>query len=325
MDENELISVIVPVYNVEKYIKKCINSIITQSYNNIEIILVDDGSTDSSGKICDLYKKLDNRIIVVHKINGGLSSARNEGLNIAKGKLISFVDSDDYIEKDFLKELKDNMRKYNSDISICNINYIKDGKKIIKNKYLIDDFYVSGKDKFNTIFNEYDSISVYAWNKLYKIELFNNVRFPYGKIYEYSYILCNLLDESNIVSYTSKTLYNYVYREESIGNRFGINHFNKIDSNNRKIEFFRKKGYDDLLVKEKNNKINNIIINLSKMKKNKIKDKEVFNKYYKELLDTNKEVKWKDANKKAKLFKIFRRPYISVLAIMYRVKDLIKK
>ena len=93
--ENDLVSIVVPIYNVEKYLKKCIDSIINQTYKNIEIILVDDGSTDNCGKICDEYTKTDNRIVVIHKKNGGLSDARNAGLDIAKGKYIAFVDSDD--------------------------------------------------------------------------------------------------------------------------------------------------------------------------------------------------------------------------------------
>lgn len=103
---NELVSIVVPIYNVEKYIDRCLETIVKQTYQNLEIILVDDGSTDLSGEKCDLWKKKDNRIIVIHKENGGLSSARNAGINIANGKYISFVDSDDFLELTMIEELR---------------------------------------------------------------------------------------------------------------------------------------------------------------------------------------------------------------------------
>ncbi len=119
-----LISIIVPVYKVEMYIKKCINSIINQTYKNIEIILVDDGSPDNCGKICDDYSKTDKRIIVVHKDNGGLSDARNRGLIAASGQFITFVDSDDYIELNYIETHYNNLINNNADISIAGHNVI---------------------------------------------------------------------------------------------------------------------------------------------------------------------------------------------------------
>ena len=114
----ELISVVVPVYNVEKYIDKCINSIINQTYKNLEIILVDDGSPDNCGNICDEYAKKDNRIIVIHKENGGLSDARNTGIEVSKGKYITFIDSDDYISDNYVSFLYNLIIEYKADISI---------------------------------------------------------------------------------------------------------------------------------------------------------------------------------------------------------------
>ena len=326
MMNNELISVIVPIYNVDKYLEKCINSIINQTYNNLEIILIDDGSTDNSGKICDKYKNMDNRIIVIHCDNKGLSCARNKGLDIAKGDLFSFVDSDDYIEPNMIEELKNNMDEFNSDISICNINYLKNQKrKILYKDVFRKDFISKEKEKFKNIQNDFSSLTVYAWNKLYKKELFNNIRYPEGKIYEDSYVLCDILDKANIVSYTLKPLYNYVYRSESIVNNFSIKHFDKIDSFNKKIEFLTKKGYDDLISEEKNRKMNCLIINLSKMKRYGIKNKEAWDKYYKELVNINKEVKWKGSTKYNKFYKVFRKPSISILAFALKVRDKVKR
>lgn len=113
------ISIIVPIYNVEKYIEKCIQSILNQTFSDFELILVNDGSTDSCGEICDKYKKLDDRIIVIHKVNGGLSSARNAGIDIARGEYIGFIDSDDYIHEKMYEILYNNAITYNSDIVIC--------------------------------------------------------------------------------------------------------------------------------------------------------------------------------------------------------------
>ena len=321
-----LISVIVPIYNVEKYLDKCILSIINQTYKNLEIILVNDGSNDNCGNICDYYKKIDNRIVVNHKMNEGISSARNVGIDQAKGKLICFVDSDDYLESNYIEELKKNMNKYDSDISVCNYYYIKKKKKKIKCKVPNDiSFVLTDKKIYDCMHNKYEGLCVYAWNKLYKKEVFNNLRYPKNQIYEDSYILCEILDKVNKVSYTLKPLYNHVYRNDSIINTFKINHFNKIDALNKRIDFLYQKKYYDLVLKEKNYKMYSIIINLSKMKRYKIRDKEIYNKYYKELVETNNEVKWKDATRINKFYKVFRKPSISMLAFGLRIKDLIKK
>ena len=118
---NETISIIIPVYNVEKYLNKCLNSVIEQTYKNIEVILIDDGSTDNSGKICDEYAKNDIRIKIIHQQNGGVSTARNNGLEHATGKYITFVDSDDYIEKEMIETMAKKIMKKNADIVICGV------------------------------------------------------------------------------------------------------------------------------------------------------------------------------------------------------------
>ena len=117
--EEELISVILPIYNVEKYLEKCLKSVINQTYKNLEIILVDDGSKDNSPQICDEYAVKDKRIVVIHKSNGGLSDARNAGIEIAKGKYIALIDSDDYVEKDYVQFLYQLIKENNAEMSIC--------------------------------------------------------------------------------------------------------------------------------------------------------------------------------------------------------------
>ena len=129
----DLITIVVPVYKVEKYIDRCVTSILNQTYKNLQIILVDDGSPDNCGKICDEYAKKDNRIEVIHKENGGLSDARNAGINIAKGKYIAFVDSDDYVSNDYIEYMYKILKKENAKISICELQIVWKNTKIEEN------------------------------------------------------------------------------------------------------------------------------------------------------------------------------------------------
>ena len=131
--EKPLISIIIPVYKVEKYLEKCIKSVLDQTYKNLQIILVDDGSPDNCGNICDNYAKIDNRIEVIHKENGGLSDARNVGLKKARGKYIGFVDSDDYVSNEMFENMYNTLVNNNADVSICNFYTVIDNKNIIKN------------------------------------------------------------------------------------------------------------------------------------------------------------------------------------------------
>ena len=138
MEYLDEISVIIPIYNVEKYLEKCIDSVLAQTYRNIEIILVDDGSTDKCADICDSYLKKDSRVKVIHKVNGGLSSARNAGLDIAEGDFISFVDSDDFIEKEMLEKLYEALMEADADMAVCNFRWIDtNGARIAKQSKIV--------------------------------------------------------------------------------------------------------------------------------------------------------------------------------------------
>ncbi len=214
--EKALISVIIPVYKVEKYLEKCIQSVINQTYENLQIILVDDGSPDNCGKICDEYAKKDHRIEVIHKSNGGLSDARNKGLEIAKGEYIGFVDSDDYIEADMYEVLYNLLKQYNADVSICNFYTVSQGKISIKNAD-------NGINEYNRIeiLKEIlldKNIQSYAWNKLYKKELFDEIKYPIGKKYEDIGTTFFLLEKCNKVVVTGKSEYYYINRQDSIVN-----------------------------------------------------------------------------------------------------------
>ena len=214
--EKALISIIIPVYKVEKYLEKCIQSVINQTYENLQIILVDDGSPDNCGKICDEYAKKDHRIEVIHKSNGGLSDARNKGLEIAKGEYIGFVDSDDYIEADMYEVLYNLLKQYNADVSICNFYTVSQGKISIKNAD-------NGINEYNRIeiLKEVlldNNIQSYAWNKLYKKELFDEIKYPIGKKYEDIGTTFYLLEKCNKVVVTGKSEYYYINRQDSIVN-----------------------------------------------------------------------------------------------------------
>ena len=182
--QDELISVIVPVYNVEKYLDKCIKSIINQDYINLEIWLIDDGSTDSSGEICNKYAEKDHRITVIHKENGGLSDARNVALDQMQGKYVLFIDSDDYIEKKYISYLHMLLKDYQCDISVCNFKYVNEkGKMINKPKDTGEIIQYSRKEAIEKILQGKE-INTSASMKLYRSELFKNIRYPKGRLYE---------------------------------------------------------------------------------------------------------------------------------------------
>lgn len=221
--ENPIISIIVPIYNVEEYLPKCIDSILNQTYKELEVILVDDGSPDSCGKICDRYAKKDERVKVIHQKNGGLSAARNSGLDCANGEYIGFVDSDDYIEPEMYEKLLEAIIKNKCAMSICNVNYVfEDGKIIPKNLKAKDEVFEFA-DAIREM-NTYEKFDMGVWSKLFKKELFESIRFPVGKLSEDFYIMYRIFDRAQKVSYISETLYNYLQRTSSLTRNKKINH-----------------------------------------------------------------------------------------------------
>lgn len=211
------ISVIVPIYNVEKYLSRCIDSIISQSYNNLQIILVDDGSPDDCGRICDIYAAQDARIQVIHKKNGGLSDARNAGLELANGEWISFVDSDDWIEPDMYSRLLQNAEKYGAQISVGGVNdeVIQNGViKILKSTFDgVEEIECQGPVE---AMRRHLLGSWAAWDKIYRREIFTGIRFPVGEINEDEPIMLELLSRCTRIVYTNKVYYHYIQRAESI-------------------------------------------------------------------------------------------------------------
>lgn len=215
----DLLSIIVPVYNVEEYLKRCLDSVINQSYKNLEIILVDDGSTDSSGSICDEYAARDNRIRVIHKSNGGLSDARNAGLEICRGEYIGFVDSDDYIELDMYEVLYKFAIVHRLDVCMCSSADVIDGKVI--NSSLFDAYVCDSKERIiNDLFiNNRGGTSITVWSKLFKKYIFENIRFDYGKTYEDCFFILKWIEKTDRFGRISDNKYYYVKRQGSITNQ----------------------------------------------------------------------------------------------------------
>jgi len=212
----ELISIIVPIYKVEKYLERCVDSLLCQTYKNLEIILVDDGSPDSCPQICDEYAKKDNRIKVIHKQNGGLSDARNVGIDVCSGDYIMFVDSDDWVEKNICEYLLELVKKYDADFSMC--GYVSQKEKQISS-------IVQEREEICYYFNEQvlDQLQqtnikllCTAWAKLYKRALFNSLRYPVGKLHEDEFVLHHILFNTKSFIYSSLPLYNYFIRSGSI-------------------------------------------------------------------------------------------------------------
>ena len=209
---NSLVSIIVPIYNVEKFIKRSIDSLINQTYKNIQIICVDDGSTDGSMKILSEYQ--DERIIIVHKENGGISSARNYGFKFVKGDYITFVDSDDWVEPEYIHTLIKQFTRGDIDISCIAFDYAYDDHK--KNYEYKMKKGVVKKNKALTLLCDGKTITNHVWNKMYRSYLFSDVRFEEGRTFEDIYVMFKLFSKASKVSMVDKVLYHYYMRDDSL-------------------------------------------------------------------------------------------------------------
>jgi len=289
----EKISIIVPVYNVELYLEKCIESIINQTYTNIEIILVDDGATDSSGNICDLYSKKDSRIKVIHKRNGGLSDARNVGIEKAVGQYLMFVDSDDYIDKTMCEKLYNALKKQKTDMAMCDIvsvdingnkvQHMNGKSPIIGNELNIDEIFNKFSDRDYWYF-------VVAWNKLYHKKLFEKVRYPFGKIHEDEFVFHHLLDICKTVAIVPECLYHYVQRENSIVNsKKTIKSLDGAEAFFDRVRFALNNGRDKLAIISYKIGANRMISCYNISKESEINRKrflqvyDIYKKYYKKI------------------------------------------
>ena len=240
------VSVIIPIYNIESFCSACIESVINQTYGDLEIILVDDGSTDNCPQICDNYSKLDKRIEVIHRENGGLSAARNSGIDIATGDYIYFVDGDDLVHPECIERLVDCVTKSSADVAICATNAFLNEKRIDYSIVGMGSDIYTGREMCRRLMYGMDSSDdVIAWNKLYKCELFENVRYPEGMVYEDTATTHKLLWVANKIVFLRDELAFYrsnrsgsithsgnkKYRDSIRASRMRIKYFESIEKN----------------------------------------------------------------------------------------------
>lgn len=220
MIEQIPVSIIIPVYNVASYLRCCLDSVIAQSFTKFEVIVVDDGSTDGSGSICDEYAAKDKRFVVIHKENGGVSTARNTGLDNCSGRYICFLDSDDYYEPGFLQTMYDNIKDSDYDFVSCVANFVDEENRLIhRNEYPVDRAELLG-DLFDFYYRS-NLIEDAPWNKIYQKSLFDGLRFKEEIIYEDSEMIVRLLKKARSALFIREHKYNYRIRQGSILNYQG--------------------------------------------------------------------------------------------------------
>lgn len=253
----KLISVMVPVYNVGPYIENCLESLIHQTYENLEIILVDDGSTDNSLEICKKYEAMDNRIKVIHKENGGLSTARNAGLDAATGDYYSFVDSDDYISTRFYEIMLNVALEHSADIVECDYNKIPFEDVTPENR---DSFLDVKENRQVSIINNEQALlelfsddlhlyikTVVSWSKLYKKETYNNIRFPVSKLNEDEFTTYRVLHNCKKIATIDDVLYGYIKRPNSIMSAtLSLKRLDVLDAFDGCIEYFHNHALYEL-------------------------------------------------------------------------------
>ncbi|MBR6961544.1 glycosyltransferase family 2 protein [Candidatus Saccharibacteria bacterium] len=215
-----LISIIVPIYNVAEYLPRCLDSILTQTYSKFEVLLVNDGSTDDSKTICGEYVKKDRRFILINKKNGGVSSARNAGLEKSSGEYITFIDPDDYADEDYLETLLKTLRKFNSDVAACGHITRYGASDTTLSSACGKSFCLSAHDAVEAMLYEtYDGLGVSLWAKIFSKALFDGICFPEGSIFEDTAIVFELVGSAHKVGANLISKYNYMMRDDSITNR----------------------------------------------------------------------------------------------------------
>lgn len=242
---NPTISVIVPIYGVEKYLNQCIQSIVFQNYKNLEIILVDDGSQDQCPAMCDEWGKVDPRIIVIHKSNGGLSDARNAGLKQATGEYITFIDSDDWIDRRFIECLFTALLESNADVAECSVLYVDDAGSELKVRYAESKKRVLDRMTALKCLLKGEGVSQTVWNKLYKTSILNNLWFEVGKYNEDEFWTYKVLDRIQSMALVQEPLYFYRQRNTSImGKAYSLRRLDGLLALSERYDYLKK--YKDL-------------------------------------------------------------------------------
>nr|WP_278296244.1 glycosyltransferase [Butyrivibrio sp. ob235] len=251
LEKKPLVSIVVPCYNVEEFLPKCVESLIGQTYINTEIILIDDGSTDRTGEIAKQFADEHNNIYYYHRGNGGLSAARNTGIDIAKGNYIAFVDSDDWVDCNYISKLYAAISDSDADISVCGYHK-EEGESGIVSFDKTD--VISPKRAMmilGDIYPKENVLLVIAWNKLYKTSLFSDLRYTEGRIHEDEFIAHRILGKADSIAVITDTLYHYRIREGSItatDNGQNIKHLDLLDAFNDRISYSKCMLYGDTLI-----------------------------------------------------------------------------
>lgn len=243
-----LISVIVPVYKVEKYLNRCVKSIVDQTYGNLEIILVDDGSPDCCPAMCDAWKERDNRMKVIHKSNGGLSDARNAGMEVANGELIGFVDSDDWIAPDMYQCLYAIMKADNSDIAACGVEMVWEDGTLSQMLTQTGSCVLNREEAMSALIEEF-WLKQPVWYKLYKADIIRNILFPVGKYHEDAFWSYQAIGAAERVSVTDHVGYYYWQRNGSImGERYSLKRLDAIEALEQRQDYLESK-FPELAIK----------------------------------------------------------------------------
>lgn len=249
LSEKPLVSVIVPVYKVEGQLDRCIASIVSQSYRNLEIILVDDGSPDKCPAMCDAWAERDRRIVVIHQANAGLSAARNAGLDAMHGEYVAFVDSDDYVDTQFVARLLGTMQEKGAEIGICSIRQEDEQAAPLPDNRMVcsQTSTLTGRECLSRLSGDGCISYVVVWNKLYAARLWDGVRFPVGKLHEDEFTTYRIMDRCDVVALVPAALYHYVQHSGSIMHAaYSIRNLDRIEAFVQKLQYYRRRRYGEL-------------------------------------------------------------------------------
>lgn len=311
----EQVSVIIPVYNVKEYLDECVETVVNQTYQNLEIILVDDESTDCSGQMCEAWAQKDPRIKVIHQKNQGLSGARNAGIDVCTGEWITFIDSDDIVAKTYVEELLELARNTGANLAQgrqigfsthsegrapIEFSQLNDEIERAENRHGQDNIWF-GDSKSYMLSSEYQTM---AWGKLYKRELFQNERFPVGKLHEDNAIVYRIAYEAKTVAYTKRDLYGYRRRNNSIMGEAGYNlrHLDKQEFLRERLEFFLDKQEKELADLARKEYAFELLESYGKVKKYHPEEKQKLHNLKRNYQDIAEEViHSKDLSRKTKL------------------------
>lgn len=247
----DLISVIVPVYKVEDYLDRCIQSIVDQTYTNLEIILVDDGSPDRCPQMCDEWAKRDSRICVIHKENGGLSDARNAGMSAATGEYVAFVDSDDWLARVYIERLYGAICETGAKLAACGVQFVTDDLQNCKAESSTSEIKVFSAEEALSP-DGWKKVRAVSWNKLYLRSLLEGERYPVGKYHEDEYFTYRIVDQAERVAYVEDELYFYLQRQGSIMHGFSMKRLDALEAYMQRLRLLEKK-YPALYRQEKAN------------------------------------------------------------------------